>query len=136
MKNIVKVLCVVGLVCLPILSGCQSKAGTGALVGGALGAGVGQAAGGSTKATVVGGLAGAAAGGLIGNEMDKADQREAQRDAYMREQVNTRIVNVTNSNGSTTPVRLRRVGAQWQGPRGEYYNSLPTGAQLRGIYGF
>ena len=134
MKNLVKVLCVVGIVCLPILSGCQTKAQTGAAVGGAAGAGLGQAIGGDTKSTLIGGAAGAIGGYMIGNEMDKSD---AARDrAYRTEQANTAIVNVTNSNGSTTPVTLRRVGAQWQGPRGEYYSSLPTSAQLRPIYGF
>jgi outer membrane protein OmpA-like peptidoglycan-associated protein len=69
------------------VSGCATKAQTGALVGtgvgAAVGAGLGQAIGRSTSATLIGAAAGAAAGGLagaaIGNYMDKqeADMRQA-----------------------------------------------------------
>ena len=45
-------------------------------------------------------------------------------------------VNVQNSNGSFTPVTLHPVGSQWVGPRGEYYDSMPTVGQLRQVYGF
>ena len=48
----------------------------------------------------------------------------------------TMIINVQNSNGSMSPVTLRQVGNQWLGPRGEYYDNLPTIGQLRPIYGF
>ena len=43
---------------------------------------------------------------------------------------------ITNSNGSRTSVRLTREGSWYVGPRGEYYNTLPTNEQLRVIYGF
>jgi hypothetical protein len=46
------------------------------------------------------------------------------------------VINVQNSNGSMTPVTLRQRGNQWVGPRGEYYDNLPTIGQLRPIYGF
>ncbi|MEI6788407.1 MAG: hypothetical protein WCL49_08015 [bacterium] len=45
-------------------------------------------------------------------------------------------INVQNSNGSFSPVTLRSVGSQWVGPRGEYYDALPTVGQLRQMYGF
>ncbi len=45
-------------------------------------------------------------------------------------------INVQNSNDSMTPVVLRQVGTQWVGPKGEYYDNLPTVGQLRPIYGF
>lgn len=48
----------------------------------------------------------------------------------------TMILNVQNSNGSMTPVTMRQIGAQWVGPKGEYYDNLPTIGQLRPIYGF
>ena len=48
----------------------------------------------------------------------------------------TMTINVQNSNGSMTPVTLRQVGVQWVGPKGEYYDNLPTIGQLRPIYGF
>jgi hypothetical protein len=77
---------------------------------------------------------------LIGRE---ADKREAERERERRVQTpppeqtdNTVIVNVTNSNGSVTPVKLTRQGSGWLGPKGEYYSSLPTGEQLKPLYGF
>jgi hypothetical protein len=45
-------------------------------------------------------------------------------------------INIQNSNGSFSPVTLRPVGSQWVGPRGEYYDVLPTVGQLRQMYGF
>lgn len=48
----------------------------------------------------------------------------------------TVTINIQNSNGSFTPVTLHPVGSQWVGPRGEYYDSLPTVGQLRPVYGF
>lgn len=48
----------------------------------------------------------------------------------------TMIINVQNSNGSMIPVAMKQVGNQWVGPRGEYYDNLPTVGDLRGAYGF
>jgi hypothetical protein len=45
-------------------------------------------------------------------------------------------INIQNSNGSFSPVTLRSVGSQWVGPKGEYYDSMPTVGQLRQVYGF
>lgn len=43
---------------------------------------------------------------------------------------------ITNSNGSRTPVELRRAdGGMYIGPKGEYYMGLPTNEQLRQLYG-
>jgi len=47
-----------------------------------------------------------------------------------------RQVDVRNTNGSVTPVRLEQVGEKWQGPKGEYYDAFPTEDQLRSAYGF
>ena len=122
----------VGVVLLFV--GCATDAQTGALGGGLLGAAAGQAIGGDTESTLIGAGVGAGAGYMIGNERDKANAaRERQ---MIGEMANTQVVNVQNSNGSTTPVTLRRVGSRWIGPRGEEYMSLPTSAQLKPIYGF
>jgi hypothetical protein len=43
---------------------------------------------------------------------------------------------ITNSNGSTTLVKLTRQGPWYIGPRGEYYTDMPTNEQLRVVYGF
>ena len=54
--------------------GCESKAGTGAITGGALGLGVGGLAGRGTGAAIGAG-AGAIVGGLIGASLDANEQR-------------------------------------------------------------
>ncbi len=64
--------------------GCETKAGTGALVGGAAGAGLGAIIGNNShgrtgSGALIGGAVGAVGGGLIGNEMDKSDRA---RDRY------------------------------------------------------
>ena len=51
-------------------------------------------------------------------------------------QINTTTVNVTNSNGSIIQVPLRQQGQGWLGPKGEYYEKLPTEDQLKPVYGF
>lgn len=56
--------------------------------------------------------------------------------AYEPPQPVTVTINVQNSNGSMTPVALRQVGVQWVGPKGEYYDNLPSVGQLRPVYGF
>ena len=43
---------------------------------------------------------------------------------------------VTNSNGSRTSVKLTRSGPGYLGPRGEWYDGIPTNEHLRVIYGF
>jgi hypothetical protein len=43
---------------------------------------------------------------------------------------------ITNPNGSRTPVEIKPIGGgNWQGPKGETYNTLPTEEQLRPVYG-
>ena len=47
----------------------------------------------------------------------------------------TVVVNVSNSNGSYTPVTLRQEGGTFVGPQGERYLQMPTEEQLRRVYG-
>jgi hypothetical protein len=54
----------------------------------------------------------------------------------LRRQVNTVTVNINNSNGSVSQVNLTKQGVGFVGPRGEYYETLPTEEQLKPIYGF
>lgn len=143
------------------LSGCKTQAQTGALVGGAIGAGAGGLIG-DTKGAVIGGAVGAGAGYLYGRHRDRQtdngdvileengdfddagtfEDGEAVPAApdysedYGVNAENTVIVNVTNTDGSTTPVRLVRQGDVWIGPRGEEYETFPTEEQLRLRYGF
>jgi len=114
--------------------GCESDAQTGSAVGALAGAGIGQLAGGDTESTLVGAAVGGAAGYFLGNESDK---KEAQAErAYIHEEMNYVAVNITNSNGSISQVRLRKQGVGYVGTRGEYYDHLPTQKELRPVYGF
>ena len=115
-------------------SGCQNRAQTGMAAGAVVGAGVGQIAGGNTESTAIGAAIGGAAGYIFGNE---ADKQEAQKErAQLREEAKYVTVNMTNSNGSISQVRLKRYGVGYLGTRGEYYPKLPTEDQLRPVYGF
>lgn len=115
--------------------GCESDAQTGALIGTAAGAGIGQAIGRDTQSTLIGAGVGAGAGYMIGSEQDK--KKAAAEREQLRQEMNTVTINITNSNGSITPVRLRRQGVVYIGPRGETYTTLPTAEQLKQAgYGF
>jgi len=124
---------------LALVTGCESDAQTGALIGTAAGAGIGQAIGGDTGSTLIGAAVGGGAGYMIGSEQDKKKARAETRAEIesLRQEMNIVTINVTNSNGSITPVRLRRQGAVYIGPRGETYTTLPTEEQLKQAgYGF
>ena len=135
-KDLIAILmAVVVSVALAFSAGCESDAQTGALIGTAAGAGIGQLVGGDTKSTLIGAAVGGGAGYMLGNEGDKK-KASTEREA-IRQQMNTVTVNITNSNGSITPVTLRKQGVVYIGPRGETYTSLPTEQQLKQAgYGF
>ncbi len=114
--------------------GCQSDAQTGTAIGALAGAGIGQLAGGDTEATLIGAAVGGTAGYILGNEGDKEKARAERED--LRQDMNTVMVKVTNSNGSIIQVPLRKQGVGYVGTRGEYYETLPTEDQLRPVYGF
>jgi hypothetical protein len=128
---------------LPVafFAGCESNAGTGALIGTGAGAGlgaiIGHQSGNTGLGALIGGEAGAGGGYLIGNEMDKSKAKKETNAqiASVREEANTVVVNVTNSNGSITPVILRRSGNVYIGPKGEQYTTLPTAEVLKPLYG-
>jgi len=119
---------------LLLIAGCESDAQVGSAIGALAGAGFGQLAGGDSEATLIGAAVGGTAGYMIGNESER-QKAQAER-AYMRQEMNTVAVNITNSNGSVSQVRLRRHGVGYVGTRGEYYHRLPTEDELRPIYGF
>jgi outer membrane lipoprotein SlyB len=120
------------------ISSCSSDAGKGAGIGGLAGAGVGAIIGHQSGHTVGGALIGGAVGGgagyIIGNERDKK-KTQAEMDT-MRVDENSELVTVTNNNGSKILIRVQRQGTGYIGPRGEYYDHLPTDAELRPLYGF
>ncbi|GAB4320380.1 MAG: hypothetical protein Kow0059_14700 [Candidatus Sumerlaeia bacterium] len=125
------------------LTACATKAQTGAAIGGASGAAagaiIGHQSGHKAEGAIIGGVVGAAGGYMVGNEMDKADARKSTSNSPAADQSSqdeTVTINITNSNGSITPVTLRRRGDVWIGPRGEQYSSLPSADQLKPVYGF
>ena len=61
-----------------MLTGCETKTGTGALAGGALGAGAGGLIGGGQGA-LIGGAIGAVSGGLVGAALDEQDRKVMER---------------------------------------------------------
>ena len=61
-----------------VFVGCQTKTGTGALVGGSVGLGAGALIGG-TEGALIGGVVGALGGGLIGAALDEQDRRIMER---------------------------------------------------------
>lgn len=123
----------------PTSSGTVSGAAMGALLGGVAGNNI------DGLNTAEGAVAGALVGGLLGHQSGAQQQRINNQQAQLNNQqaqinaaqqaANTQTVNITNSNGSVTPVVLHREGNQWRGPRGELYNSLPTPEQLKPYYG-
>ena len=134
-KGVVTILIVFVLsIGLAFLAGCESDAQTGALLGSGIGAGIGQLAGRDTESTLIGAAVGGAVGYGVGSESDK--KKAAAERAALRQEINTVTVNITNSNGSISQVRLSRQGVGYIGPRGEYYDHLPTGDELKPIYGF
>ena len=129
------ILMAVGICAVLLLSvGHKNDAQTGAGIGTLARAGIGQLAGGSTEATLIGAAVGGGAGYLISNEQDKKKAKAEMEDLQAEMEVVT--VDVANSNGSVIPVKLRKQGVGYVGPRGEYYDTLPTSEQLRPIYGF
>jgi hypothetical protein len=134
-KDLVTILMVVAVsLGSAFVAGCGSGAQTGSVIGALAGAGIGQLAGGDTEATLIGAAIGGGAGYMLGNEADKKNA-QADRD-YLRQEMNTVLVKVTNSNGSIVQVPLRRQGVGYIGTAGEYYSALPTEDQLRPVYGF
>lgn len=141
-----------GLICV-FVSGCASEGyqnNSSAITQGAIGAGIGAVAGGvignnshGAFGNREGMVAGAAIGGLLGGTMGHNADTNRKQNTQMQNQINsvnesanTTIVNVKNSNGSMTPVTIKRIGNQYVGPRGEYYSYLPGENDLKMAYGF
>ena len=83
--------------CVLTIFGCQTKQGTGALIGAgggaALGAIIGKIAGNTAVGAAIGGAVGAGAGAIIGKHMDKvAAEAAAQVE-------NAKVEEVTDANG-------------------------------------
>ena len=79
MKKLNLLVLTVASIGLITLTGCATKAESGALIGAGTGALLGQAIGGNTGSTVIGAGVGAIAGAAIG---DNEDQKDRQRAGY------------------------------------------------------
>ena len=78
----------------------------------------------------------AAAAGTVYGVMNERDKKQTQAELDdIKQEMNVATVYVTNSNGSVSPVRLEKQGAGYVGPKGEYYNHLPTPEELKLAYG-
>jgi hypothetical protein len=76
-------LCAIGVISAGLL-GCETKAGSGALIGGGTGAVVGGLIGSNShgragEGALIGGAIGAIGGGLVGHGMDENDKKAEQR---------------------------------------------------------
>ena len=104
---------VVVLACAFVIpaTGCQTKSGTGAVVGGAggaaLGAVIGHQSGHAAGGALIGGAAGAIGGGLVGHGMDKEDERKAreqrEREEAARRQQQQYAYNKTATTSTPPP---------------------------------
>ena len=134
-KDLVTILMIVAVsFSSAFVAGCESGAQTGSVIGALAGTGIGQLAGGDTESTLIGTAIGGGIGYMLGNEADKKNA-QVDRDC-LRQEMNTVLVKVTNSNGSIIQVPLRKQGVGYVGTRDEYYSILPTEDQLRPVYGF
>ncbi len=138
LKRIGLVLIMVVLIGAMLVAGCESEAGKGAglgsLAGAGIGAIVGHQSGRTAEGALIGGAVGGGAGYMVGAEKDRK-KTETQTQTAIQE-ANTFYVNITNSNGSVTPVRIAKQGNFYVGPRGEQYSKLPAEEELKPFYGF
>jgi uncharacterized protein YcfJ len=121
-----------------IITGCENQAQNNALIGSGVGAGVGaivgHQSGHAAEGALIGGAVGGGTGYIVGNEADKKQQQQQMQS--LQAQANSELVNIHNSNGSVIAVRVTRSGTGYLGPRGEFYDHLPTEAELKPVYGF
>lgn len=131
------------------LSGCNpyNNEGEGAAAGGALGMLAGGIIGHQSHDTgagmLIGGAVGAVTGAAVGSTIQKPAYEEPAPVVVAQPAPvpsttysgDTATVNVPNSNGGYTAVVLKRSGNGYVGPQGEYYDQVPTTAQLQAMYG-
>jgi hypothetical protein len=117
-----------------VICGCEitgDPTTDSALLGAGVGAGIGAIVG-DEKGALIGAGVGGLGGYVVGSQ--KKNQQEMNQ---LRQEVNTVIVWITNSNGSQLSIRLAKDGrGGYIGPRGEYYASMPSEEQLAAVYGF
>ncbi len=112
-----------------LLSPIYNAALLGGGIGGIIGYQSGEAAAGAILGATILGT------GEALKQTDQLAKGEDPKDCECRGEEKT-VVEITNSNGSITPVELKRKGCDYIGPKGEHYKELPTEDQLRPVYGF
>jgi len=132
------------------IAGCNpyNNEGEGAAAGGALGALAGGIIGHQSHDTgagmLIGGAVGAVTGAAVGSTIQKPVVEEpapvvveqpAQVVPTTTYSGDSATVNVPNTNGGYTAVVLKRSGNGYVGPQGEYYDQVPSTAQLQAMYG-
>jgi len=120
---------------LSLSGGCAGMKGSeiyGKALGGAL---IGGIIGYQSDEATAGALMGAAIFG-VGEFLHQADELDKKEVNKSRDECEEKIiVDVHNSNGSITPVPLKKKGDNYIGPKGERYEELPTEEQLKPVYG-
>ena len=136
------------------ISGCNpyNNEGEGAAAGGALGMLAGGVIGHQSHDTgagmLIGGAVGAVTGAVVGSTIQKPVYEQpapvvvSQQAPVVVSQGptttysgDTVTVNVPNNNGGYSAVVLKRSGNGYLGPQGEYYEQVPSTAQLQAMYG-
>jgi len=105
----------------------------GAALGGALIGGIIGHQSGETKEGVAVGAVVLGVGELL-RQTDKLARKEKGHEDK-DECAKPVVIEIHNSNGSITPVKLKKDGSAYIGPKGERYEELPTEEQLKPIYG-
>jgi hypothetical protein len=101
---------------------------TGALVGGVIGHQSDETGEGVAIGAVVLGV------GELLNQIDKQAEKEWEHENG-DECTGPVVVEIHNSNGSITTVKIKKEGSVYIGPKGEHYQEMPTEKQLKPIYG-
>lgn len=104
------------LASLLLFCSCQSKAGTGALVGAGVGVTAGALISHSAGGALIGGAIGAAAGGLVGYALDEQDRKTLQENSPHTlnridkgEQLSVRDVKEMSKNGLNDNVIINQI---------------------------
>jgi len=136
-KKMIIPVVLVGVLVPVFCSGCPglmlSPIYCSALFGGLIGGIIGY----QSEEAVAGALLGAAitgTGELLKQTDNLAKEERKHKDKEKEEE--QVVVEITNSNGSITPVELKKKGCVYIGPKGEHYKQLPTEEQLKPAYGF
>jgi hypothetical protein len=100
MKSVIKTLLVVAI-SVGFVAGCQSKAGTGAVIGGiggaALGGLIGSKSADAGKGAAIGGAIGALGGAAVGHDQDKKAERQKNEDYQSQAQTAAASTRVSRS---------------------------------------